>query len=60
MEAQTSAPNETILVVDDERFVRELCVEIIAGEGYRVLAAQDADEGLRLARQEDVGAIPSR
>jgi two-component system nitrogen regulation sensor histidine kinase GlnL len=57
MEPQTSPPNETILVVDDERFVRELCVEIIAGEGYRVLAAQDADEGLRLARQEDVGAI---
>jgi PAS domain S-box-containing protein len=57
MEAQTPAPNETVLVVDDERFVRELCVEIIAGEGYRVLAAQDADEGLRLARQENVGAI---
>jgi PAS domain S-box-containing protein len=57
MDAQTSAPSETILVVDDERFVRELCVEIIAAEGYRVLAAQDADEGLRLARQEEVGAI---
>ncbi len=57
MEAHISTSNETVLVVDDERFVRELCVEIIAGEGYRVLAAQDADEGLRLARQEDVGAI---
>lgn len=54
METQTP---DTVLVVDDERFVRELCVEIIAGEGYRVLAAQDADEGLRLAREEPVGAI---
>ena len=50
-------PIETVLVVDDEHFVRELCVEIVAGEGYRVLAAQDAEEGLRLARQEPVGAI---
>jgi PAS domain S-box-containing protein len=54
MEAQTP---DTVLVVDDERFVRELCVEIIASEGYRVLAAPDADEGLRLAREEPVGAI---
>jgi PAS domain S-box-containing protein len=54
MEAQRP---DTVLVVDDERFVRELCVEIIAGEGYQVLAAPDADEGLRLAREEPVGAI---
>lgn len=54
MEAQKP---DRVLVVDDERFVRELCAEIIAGEGYQVLAAPDADEGLRLARQEPVGAI---
>ncbi len=48
---------DTVLVVDDEHFVRELCLEIIAGEGYRVLAARDADEGLRIAREEPVGAI---
>jgi PAS domain S-box-containing protein len=53
---ETQMP-DTVLVVDDERFVRELCVEIIAGEGYRVLAAPDADEALRLAREEPVGAI---
>lgn len=54
MEPGTS---DTVLVVDDERLVRELCVDIIASEGYRVLAAQDADEGLRIARAEPVGAI---
>ncbi|HWT78645.1 MAG TPA: response regulator, partial [Candidatus Methylomirabilis sp.] len=54
MEAQTP---DTVLVVDDERFVRELCVEIIAGEGYRVLAAPDAEEGLQIVRKEPVGAI---
>jgi two-component system nitrogen regulation sensor histidine kinase GlnL len=57
MHTQTPAAPDTVLVVDDERFVRELCVEIIAGEGYRVLAAPEADEALRLAREEPVGAI---
>lgn len=57
MEAESPEPRETVLVVDDERFVRELCAEIIAGEGYRVLVAEDADEGLRLVREEPVGAI---
>ncbi|MBI4842249.1 MAG: response regulator [candidate division NC10 bacterium] len=57
MEAESPAAQQTVLVVDDERFVRELCAEIIAAEGYHVLAAEDADEGLRLAREEPVGAI---
>ncbi len=57
MESQAPAARDTVLVVDDERFVRELCSDIIAGEGYRVLAARDADEGLRLAREEPVGTI---
>jgi two-component system nitrogen regulation sensor histidine kinase GlnL len=57
MQTQAPVAPDTVLVVDDERFVRELCVEIIAGDGYRVLAAPDAEEGLRLARDEAVGAI---
>lgn len=57
MEAKDSATWNSVLVVDDERLVRELCVELIAGEGHRVLAAQDAEEGIRLARLEPVGAI---
>jgi len=57
MEPKHVAGGDTVLVVDDERLVRELCVELIAGEGHRVLAAQDAEEGLRLARQEPVGAV---
>jgi PAS domain S-box-containing protein len=57
METKAPALSDTVLVIDDERFVRELCAEIIAAEGFRVLAAPDAEEGLRLARQEPVGAI---
>jgi two-component system nitrogen regulation sensor histidine kinase GlnL len=57
METKSPVAAETVLVVDDERLVRELCVDIIAGEGYRVLAAQNAEEGLRLTRQEPVGTV---
>jgi two-component system nitrogen regulation sensor histidine kinase GlnL len=46
-----------VLVIDDERFVREICADIISGEGYQVLTAPDAEEGLRLARTEPVGAV---
>jgi PAS domain S-box-containing protein len=46
-----------VLVVDDERFWREVCTELISGQGFRVLTAPDAAEGLRLARQQPVGVI---
>jgi len=57
MGAPSPSAESTVLIIDDERFVRELCVEIIAAEGYRALAASDAEEGVRLARTEPVGAI---
>ncbi len=57
MGTETPAVGATILVVEDERLVRELCADIIGAEGYRVLSAQDAEEGLRLARGEPVGAV---
>jgi PAS domain S-box-containing protein len=57
MGPETSPAASPVLVVDDERLVRELCVDIIASEGYPVLAAQDADEAIRLARQEPVGVV---
>ncbi len=57
MGTERPANGGTILVVEDERVVRELCADIIGAEGYRVLAAADADEGLRLARGEPVGAV---
>jgi two-component system nitrogen regulation sensor histidine kinase GlnL len=57
MDAGSHPPANTVLVIDDERFVREICVDIIAAEGYRVLTAADAEEGLRVARTEPVGAV---
>ncbi len=48
---------DAVLVVDDERLIRELCRGILTQAGFRVLSAKDALEGLRLAQEEPVGVI---
>jgi CheY-like chemotaxis protein len=40
-----------VLVVDDEASTRDLMERFLSREGFRVVAAAGADEGLRLARQ---------
>jgi len=44
--------DETILLVDDEEYIRELGVELLTDAGYQVLAATDGEEGLDLYRRE--------
>lgn len=46
-----------VLVIDDEVLIRKICSDILAAEGYRVLAAGDAEAGLRLASAEPVSAV---
>lgn len=48
---------ETVLVIDDDRLIRELCADILRGESYRVLGAEDAEVGLRMVREGEVGTI---
>ncbi|HEY4107240.1 MAG TPA: ATP-binding protein [Polyangiaceae bacterium] len=43
---------ETILLVEDEAQVRKLIVAILSGAGYRVLAAGDPVEALRMSEHE--------
>ncbi|MEO5721194.1 MAG: ATP-binding protein [Chthoniobacterales bacterium] len=60
----TSGPQKTgqpqmILLVEDEDMLRELGVEILSGEGYRVMAARDGVEAVEMfsAHHEDVGLV---
>lgn len=41
-----------ILVADDDPSVRELCQIILGTEGYDVLLAESAEEGIALAREQ--------
>ena len=45
------APHRTILLVEDEDFVRNVTREVLELSGYRVLEAIDANDGLELYRQ---------
>ena len=55
MEATANLPtpvglggNETILVVDDEEKLLDLCTEILSAQGYKVLSAHNCNEALQL------------
>jgi CheY-like chemotaxis protein len=45
--------NETIIVVEDEREVRKLTVEILGRQGYRILEASHGDEALLVHEKHD-------
>ena len=45
------AGTETLLVVEDDVFVRQVILTILGGLGYTVLEAGEADHALRLARE---------
>jgi signal transduction histidine kinase/DNA-binding response OmpR family regulator len=48
---------ETVLVIDDDPAVRELLARYLSREGFRVVAAERGEEGLRLARELHPHAI---
>ncbi len=53
------AGNETILVVDDEPALRELCQLILEQQGYRVLVAGSGREALEILAREAVDLLLS-
>ncbi len=46
-----SRPQSTVLLVDDEEVVREVCRDMLEYGGFRVLLAADGEEGLEVFRQ---------
>jgi two-component system, cell cycle sensor histidine kinase and response regulator CckA len=43
--------NETILVADDEEMMRQLIVEVLDSDGYRVIPVEDGEKALDIYRQ---------
>ena len=50
---------QTILLVEDEEMLRELGVDVLSAEGYRVLAARDGVEAVEMfsAHRDDIGLV---
>ncbi len=49
---QLKGGDETILLVDDEKYIRELGVELLTDVGYEVFTATDGEGALQLYRKE--------
>jgi DNA-binding response OmpR family regulator len=47
------AATETILVIDDQKQVRDLLQEVLEQEGYRVIVAYDGAEGVTRVAQDN-------
>lgn len=43
--------NKTILLVEDDMFVRELYLRVLAQTGYAIVAAVDGEDGIQKAQQ---------
>lgn len=50
---------QTILLVEDEEMLRELGVQILSGEGYRVLEARDGVEAVEIfsTHRDEIGLV---
>ena len=48
---------KTILVIEDEPEVRNFASRVLELEGYRVLQAEDSEEGVRLLRESRISLV---
>jgi len=49
--------SETILLVEDEKMVRNLALTILKRQGYKVLEAENGDNALSIAQEQDANSI---
>lgn len=50
-------PQKTVLVVEDDPWIRSLMADLLAGEGYSVVQAADGKAGLDMAEESDPDVI---
>ena len=53
----TTRPEKTVLVVEDDPWIRSLMADLLAGEGYSVVQASDGKAGLELAEENEPDVI---
>lgn len=46
-----------ILIVEDDKFLRELIVKKVGSQGYEVVVATDGEAGLKMAKEEKPNLI---
>ena len=46
-----------ILIIEDDKFLRELITQKVGQEGYEVVGAVDGEEGLKMAGEENPNLI---
>src|ERR1700682_5190989 len=50
-------PDKTVLVVEDDPWIRSLMADLLAGEGYSVVQAADGKAGLEMAEDSEPDVI---
>ena len=48
---------KTVLIIEDEADIRNFASRMLELEGYHVLQTEDGDEGLRLARENELSLV---
>jgi len=48
---------QTVIVVDDEKVIREGLKRLLSSEGYRVLTAENGRDALDIIRSEDIDVV---
>jgi CheY-like chemotaxis protein len=53
----TTRSHKTVLVVEDDPWIRSLMADLLAGEGYSVVQASDGKAGLSMAEENEPDVI---
>jgi two-component system, NtrC family, response regulator len=51
--------NRNVLIIDDEKELRNLLTRLLSLEGYKVFEASDGEEGLKTLNQEEIHVVVS-